>query len=168
MMNMGDPIATMGGRTLTRPEDRKRLSRQLGLDKPIAVQYLYWLVGNDWTKVDVDGDGIMDKNGVRHGILRGDLGTSIVTRKPVTQLIGERIPNTLILMLASEVVTVFFALLFGIYSALRQYSAMDNIMTAVLFIAYSMPIFFVSLMSIYFCCVIQKMGIAVSPHSWDV
>ena len=41
MMNIGDPIATMGGRTITRPEDRERLTRQLGLDKPIAVQYFY-------------------------------------------------------------------------------------------------------------------------------
>jgi peptide/nickel transport system permease protein len=38
MMNVGDPISTMGGRTLTRPEDRERLTRQLGLDKPILVQ----------------------------------------------------------------------------------------------------------------------------------
>lgn len=164
MMNMGDPIATMGGRTITRPEDRARLSRQLGLDKPIAVQYLYWLAGNDWTKVDIDGDGIFDKNGSRRGILRGDLGTSIVTRKPVTQLIGERIPNTLILMVASEIVTVLFALLFGIYSALRQYSALDNIMTALLFVAYSMPIFFVSLMSMYiFAVLFKKWGLPYLP-----
>jgi ABC-type dipeptide/oligopeptide/nickel transport system permease component len=39
MMNMGDPIATMGGRSITRPSDRIRLTRQLGLDKPIYVQY---------------------------------------------------------------------------------------------------------------------------------
>jgi peptide/nickel transport system permease protein len=164
MMNMGDPIATMGGRTITRPADRERLSRQLGLDKPIAVQYLYWLVGNDWTKVDIDGDGVLDKSGTRHGILRGDFGKSLVTKKPVTQMIGERIPNTLILMLASEVVTVFFALLLGIYSALRQYSVLDNIMTALLFIAYSMPIFFVSLMSMYiFAILFKKWGLPYLP-----
>lgn len=164
MMNIGDPIATMGGRTITRPEDRERLTRQLGLDKPISVQYLYWLIGNDWAKVDSDGDGVPDKYGTRHGILRGDFGTSLVTRKPVTELIGERIPNTLLLMIASEVVTVFFALLFGIYSALRQYSVMDNIMTALLFIAYSMPIFFVSLMSMYiFAVLFKKWGLPYLP-----
>jgi peptide/nickel transport system permease protein len=156
MMKIGDPIATMGGRTLTRPEDRERLTRQLGLDKPIAVQYLYWLIGNDWTKIDSDGDGVPDKNGTRLGIIRGDFGTSLVTKKSVTELIGERIPNTLILMLASEIVTIAFALVLGIYSALRQYSTLDNILTALLFIGYSMPIFFISLMSMYIFAVLFK------------
>jgi len=44
MRSAGDPIATMGGRRATRPEDRERLARLLGLDKPIYVQYLYWLI----------------------------------------------------------------------------------------------------------------------------
>ena len=58
MQNIGDPLATMGGRTVTRAEDRKRLERQLGLDQPVLVQYIFWLVGNDWTKIDMDGNGI--------------------------------------------------------------------------------------------------------------
>ena len=156
MMNVGDPIATRGGRTVPRPDDRARLTRQLGLDKPIAVQYLYWLAGNDWTKVDMDGDGVLETSGTRKGALRGDFGKSLVTKQPVTDLIGDRIPNTLILMVASEVVTILFALLVGIYSALRQYSVLDNIMTASLFIAYSMPIFFISLMSMYIFAVLFK------------
>jgi peptide/nickel transport system permease protein len=164
MMKVGDPIATMGGRTLTRPDDRERLTRQLGLDKPLAVQYLYWLIGNDWTKIDADGDGIPEKNGTRRGILRGDLGTSLVTKEPVAELIGDRIPKTLILMLASEIVTILFALILGIYSALRQYSALDNILTALLFIAYSMPIFFVSLMSMYvFAVLFKQWGLPYFP-----
>jgi len=156
MMEVGDPIATMGGRTITRPSDRERLTRQLGLDKPVYIQYLYWLVGNDWTQVDSNGDGTPDKPGDRLGILRGDFGTSLVARKPVTELIGERIPNTLILMVASEVVTIVFALILGVYSALRQYSAWDNILTTLLFIGYSMPIFFISLMSMYIFAVLFK------------
>lgn len=164
MMKVGDPIATMGGRTLTRPDDRERLTRQLGLDKPLAVQYLYWLIGNDWTKIDADGDGIPEKSGTRRGILRGDLGTSLVTKEPVTKLIGERIPNTLILMLASEIVTILFALILGIYSALRQYSTLDNILTALLFIGYSMPIFFISLMSMYvFAVLFKQWGLPYFP-----
>jgi peptide/nickel transport system permease protein len=164
MMKVGDPIATMGGRTLTRPQDRERLTRQLGLDQPLAVQYLYWLIGNDWTKIDADGDGIPEKSGTRRGILRGDLGTSLVTKEPVAKLIGERIPNTLILMLASEIVTILFALILGIYSALRQYSTLDNILTALLFIGYSMPIFFVSLMSMYvFAVLFKQWGLPYFP-----
>lgn len=164
MMYMGDPIATMGGRTVTRPDDRERLTRQLGLDKPIVVQYLYWLIGNDWVKVDSDGDGVPDKNGTRLGILRGDFGTSLVTKRPVTELIGERIPNTLILMFASEVITIAFALLLGIYSSLRQYSTLDNILTTLLFIGYSMPVFFISLMSMYlFAILFKKWGLPYLP-----
>jgi peptide/nickel transport system permease protein len=165
MMNMGDPIATMGGRSVTRPEDRERLTRQLGLDKPIPVQYIYWLIGNDWTKLDTDGDGVGDTYGTRKGILRGDFGTSIVNRgKPVTVMIAERIPNTLLLMVASEIVVILGALVVGVYSALRQYSTMDNVMTSVLFIGYSMPIFFVSLLSMYlFAVLFKKWGLPYLP-----
>ena len=165
MMNMGDPIATMGGRSMVRPDDRARLTRQLGLDKPIYVQYIYWLVGNDWTKTDLDGDGVAETAGTRHGILRGDFGTSLVNRgKPTLDVIGERLPNTLILMLASEIVVVLGALLVGIYSALRQYSAFDHFITAVLFIGYSMPIFFIALLSMYiFAVLFKRWGLPYLP-----
>ena len=68
---MGDPLASFGGRQRIRSSDRERLTRQLGLDKPIAVQYLYWLIGNDWTSIDVDGDGVAETPGRRRGVLRG-------------------------------------------------------------------------------------------------
>ncbi len=150
MRNMGDPIAAMAGRSITRPADRERLTRQLGLDKPVFVQYIYWLVGNDWAKTDMDGDGIAEAYGIRHGILRGDLGTSIVNRgKTVVSVIWERLPNTLILMIVAEVLIVTGSLIIGVYSAIRQYSALDNFITALSFIGYSLPIFFIALISMY-------------------
>jgi len=150
MDNVGDPLATMGGRRLTRKEDRERLTRQLGLDQPVFVQYLYWLIGNDWAKIDLDGDGIAETPGTRQGVLRGDFGTSLRTKgKPALTAITERIPNTLILMLTSEVIIVSGALIVGIYSALRQYSLLDHAITAVSFVFYSMPIFFIALVSVY-------------------
>jgi peptide/nickel transport system permease protein len=164
MMNMGDPVATMGGRRVTRKADYERLRRQLGLDKPVYVQYLYWLAGNDWAKTDLDGDGVAETPGIRRGILRGDFGTSLLARKPVLEVIGERLPNTLILMVASEIVIILGALLVGIYSALRQYSAMDNIITTLLFIAYSMPIFFIALISMYiFAVLFKRWGLPYLP-----
>jgi peptide/nickel transport system permease protein len=165
MMNMGDPIATMGGRRATRPADRLRLERQLGLDKPIYTQYLYWLIGNDWTKTDLDGDGIAETPGERRGVVRGDFGYSLVNRgKPVIEVIGDRLPNTLILMVASELLIIIGALAVGIYSALRQYSFLDHAITALSFIGYSMPIFFVALISMYiFAVMFKRWGLPYLP-----
>jgi len=99
---MGDPLAAFGGgRRALRSEDRARLTRQLGLDKPVWLQYIVWAAGNDWMKVDLDGDGVAESEGTRKGVLRGDFGTSFTTRQPVLEMIGERLPNTLLLMLAA-------------------------------------------------------------------
>ena len=164
MMSTGDPVATMGGRRVTRASDYERLKRQLGLDKPIYTQYLYWLVGNTWTKVDVDGDGITDTPGTRLGILRGDFGNSLVNRKPVMQVIGERIPNTLILMLSGELIVILGALIVGVYSALRQYSLLDHTVTALSFIGYSMPIFFIALLLMFvFAVLFKRWGLPYLP-----
>jgi len=150
MGQMGDPVATMGGRRVTRPADRERLTRQLGLDQPVYMQYLYWLIGNDWRQIDVDGDGIADTTGTRRGVLRGDFGMSLMKRgQTAWEVIWDRVPNTLLLMVTSEVVIIVFALLIGLFSALRQYSLADHVITAVSFIGYSTPIFFFALLSIY-------------------
>jgi peptide/nickel transport system permease protein len=164
MMNMGDPVATMGGRRVTRSSDYERLRRQLGLDKPLHIQYIYWLAGNDWTRTDLDGDGIAETPGTRKGVLRGDFGVSLLSRKPVLEVIAERLPNTLMLMVASELVIIVGALLVGIYSALRQYSLTDNLLTTVLFIGYSMPIFFIALTSMYlFAVLFKRWGLPYLP-----
>ena len=164
LQNMGDPLATMGGRSVTRREDRERLARQFGFDKPILVQYVYWLVGNDWTKVDINGDGIAETPGIRKGVLRGDFGTSLVTRQPAMQLILSRLPNTLLLMLVSELVVVLGALFIGVYSALKQYSFFDNLITTLSFIGYSMPIFFLALGAMYIFAVnFKRWGLPYLP-----
>jgi len=149
MNSAADPLATMGGRNVTRAEDRARLARQLGLDQPLYMQYIYWLIGNDWTRVDLDGDGVAETPGRRFGVLRGDFGQSIVERRPATEVIMDRLPNTLILMIAAEFVIILGALLLGTYSALHQYSWLDNLITALSFIFFSMPIFFIALVSMY-------------------
>jgi len=165
MRNIGDPVATLGGRRMMRPEDRERLTRQLGLDKPLFVQYLYWLVGNDWTKVDLDGDGVAETQGPRLGVLRGEFGYSLMARgKLVTDLIWERLPNTLLLMVSAEVVIVLFSVAVGVYSALHQYSKIDNVVTAISFIGYSMPIFFLALASMYiFAILFKRWGLPYLP-----
>jgi peptide/nickel transport system permease protein len=129
------------------------------------MQYLYWLVGNDWAMFDVDGNGVADSPGIRQGVLRGDFGNSLLKRgQTAWEVIWDRIPNTLLLMVVSEVVIIVFALLIGIYSALRQYTVMDNVITGVTFVGYSMPIFFTALLSIYIFSVnFKRWGLPYLP-----
>jgi peptide/nickel transport system permease protein len=164
MQAFGDPIATLGGRIPPRPEDKERLRRQMGLDQPMYMQYVTWLVGNDWQKIDMDGDGIPETYGQRQGVLRGDWGASLVTRQPVLKMIGERLPNTLLLMLTSEIVIILFSLVLGLYSALRPYSTFDNVVTALSFIGYSMPVFWLALMLMYIFAVnFRRWGLPYLP-----
>ena len=162
--NLGEPLATLGGRQRMRAADKARLMRQFGLDQPVVVQYLYWLIGNDWRQVDSDGDGTPDKPGNRKGILRGDFGTSIVTRQPAAEVIGERLPNTLLLMVTAEFFIILFSLVVGIYSALRQYSFVDNVITSLSFIGFSMPVFWLALMLMYIFAVnFKRWGLPYFP-----
>ncbi|HXF84467.1 MAG TPA: ABC transporter permease [Anaerolineales bacterium] len=164
MQSFGDPVATLGARTPPKPEDKERLRRQLGLDQPLYVQYIVWLIGNDWMLIDMDGDGIGETPGKRRGVLRGDLGNSLVTRRPVVEMIAERIPNTLILMLTAEILIILFSLGIGVYSALKQYSLWDNVITALSFVGYSMPVFWLALMLIYvFAVNFKRWGLPYLP-----
>ena len=161
---MGDPLASFGGRRRIRSQDRERLTRQLGLDKPVLVQYVVWLFGNDWMKIDMDGDGIPETPGKRKGVLRGDFGKSLMERRPVLEIIGERINNTLLLMITTEIVVWIFALGIGIYSALRQYSTLDNVITAFSFIGYSMPVFWLALILMFIFAVnFKQWGLPYFP-----
>ena len=165
---MGDPLASFGGRRRIRSSDRERLTRQLGLDKPLAVQYAVWLIGNDWMDIDTDGDGEPDAKGTRKGILRGDFGRSFMEKRPVIDLIAERLPNTLLLMLAAEIVIIVFSLGIGIFSALKKYSAADHAITGASFIGYSMPIFFIALgltsSASIFCSSLLFQKILIQPN----
>ena len=164
MQSLGDPIATRGARTPPRPEDKERLRRQLGLDQPPYMQYLTWLVGNDWQKIDMDGDGIQETPGKRRGVLRGDWGNSLVTRQPVLEMIWDRLPNTMILMVTAEVIIIFFSLAIGLYSALRPYSFLDNLITGLSFVGYSMPVFWLALMLMYIFAVnFRQWGLPYLP-----
>ncbi len=149
MQTTGDPLATLGGRVPPRAEDRERLRRQLGLDQPVLTQYLFWLVGNDWTLIDRDGDGEPETPGTRRGALRGDFGTSLVTREPAIELILDRLPATLLLMLTAEVVIITVSLAVGIISAIRQYSLLDHFITTSSFVVSSIPVFLMALLLMY-------------------
>lgn len=149
MNNVGDPLATMGGRERIDSADRDRLARFYGLDQPVMVQYLYWLIGNDWTSIDLDFDGVAETPGTRRGILRGDLGVSMIEHRPVAEIISERIPNTLILMVPAEIFIIAVSFSIGVYSALHQYSFFDHFFTGLSFVTYSMPVFLLALILMF-------------------
>jgi peptide/nickel transport system permease protein len=144
----GGPLAGQGRSRQIRPEKVEILKRQFGLDKPLSTQYIIWLIGNDWMKVDVDGDGIRESFGTRRGILRGDFGFSYRTRQPVLEEIGQRLPNTSLLMSITLLVGIVIAIPIGIISAIRQYSSFDITITTLSFAGQAIPEFFLGLVLI--------------------
>lgn len=144
----GGPLSGYGNARRIPPQEVEKLKRQLGLDKPIPFQYVVWLVGNDWMKVDLNGDGLPDSSGTRRGVLRGDFGYSFRTRKPVLQEIGLRVPNTLYLMSVTLFVALAIAIPIGVLSALKQYSAFDFTVTTLAFAGQALPDFWLGLILI--------------------
>jgi peptide/nickel transport system permease protein len=81
-------------------------------------------------------------------MLTGDWGTSYYTRENVFDMVLERLPNTLVLVGISYSVVLVFGLLFGILSAIRQYSVLDHIVTGLSFVGIAIPTFWLGLMLI--------------------
>jgi peptide/nickel transport system permease protein len=100
---------------------------ELGLDKPFVVQYFTWL-GN---------------------LLRGDMGTSYVSNKPVFSTFVSKLPATLLLTVVSILLTVVISIPLGIWAAVKQNKATDYVIRTASFIGNSLPNFFVSLLLMY-------------------
>jgi peptide/nickel transport system permease protein len=129
----GDPVmrTLMVGRTGEVPssaEDRERLRQQLGLDKPVYLQYFDWL----------------------KEIAQGNLGESIERNMPVTDMIKERLPNTLKLAGVSLILTLLISLPLGVISAVKQNTWVDYALTLFSFIGISIPAFWLALMILFF------------------
>jgi peptide/nickel transport system permease protein len=123
----GDIAATLLGPRAT-PEKVEAVHRELGLDRPLPVQYWMWL----------------------KKIVRGDMGSSIAVRVPVTELVLPKFRNTLILATASLIIAIIGGLLVGIVSAVRQYSLFDRIGLVVAIIGSATPSFWLALVLMYF------------------
>src|SRR5215210_592039 len=121
----GDPLAELRNNPNVTQEDIEHLTAQYGLDKPMPVQYVIWL-----------GD-----------LLHGDLGVSFKQYTPVSEIIGSRIFPTFLLIGSALIVTTIIAIPFGVYSAIKKYSLLDNTGTFLSFLGFSMPIFWLSLAS---------------------
>ena len=144
----GGPMTMQSRSRRIDPDKKDAVKRSFGLDKPVPVQYVIWLVGNDWMRVDEDGDGIAESYGTRRGILRGDFGFSYRNRNPVLEEIGDRLPNTLYLMSITLIVVAIVAIPIGVMSAIRQYSTFDITATTLSFMGQAIPEFWLGLILI--------------------
>ncbi|HEX2907774.1 MAG TPA: ABC transporter permease [Phototrophicaceae bacterium] len=159
-----DPVAYLVTDPRISEADRFMLRARYGLNDPLWLQFVHWLVGDDWYERDVTGDGVPDEHGKRLGVLRGDFGESIRYRRPVTEVIGQFLPNTLILGLSAYAITLLFSMGIGVTAALRQYSLLDNVITTLSFVTYSMPIFFIALLCVQlFSVEFLKRGLPALP-----
>lgn len=144
----GDPITTITFNPSSKPEATAILRRQLGLDQPPLVQYVYWLVGNDWRQIDVDGDGVGDIQGTRRGVLRGDFGVSIALKRPVLDVIIERIPATLLLAVPAILLGYIIGVAIGMLAAIRHRSSFDQVSRVLSVVGSAIPAFWLGLILI--------------------
>lgn len=119
----GDPVTLMLGARST-PEARAEMRAQLGLDQPVPVQYARWLFN----------------------ILHGDFGTSIITKQPVVDSIGSRLPYTLTLTLTAFLSSILIGVPLGIFAAFKQNTPGDHISMGAAMVFYSTPDFWLGLM----------------------
>jgi len=160
----GDPFAYLALDPTASPEDRAYLRRSLGLDDPVYMQFIHWYFGDDWYMRDLDFDGDAETPGDRKGILRGDFGQSIRYARPVVDVIGDYLPNTLILGSSALLVTVIAGVSIGVFAALRPYTWIDNIVTTLSFLTFSMPIFLIALLGVlFFSLTLKDLGLPYLP-----
>lgn len=129
----GDPAKTIAGEKAT-PQQLEEIRESLGLDKPAYIQYFHYL-----------GD-----------LLHGDLGTSLITKVPISEEIGPFLAATAELTLASMLIAIFFGVNLGILSAWRQNSWWDYSAMLIALIGVSMPVFWLGLMEQWFFA--QQLG----------
>jgi peptide/nickel transport system permease protein len=118
----GDPAQILLGQNATQ-EQVAQLRAQMGLDKPVIVQYVVFL----------------------RDALTGDLGDSIVTGRPVTTELMIRFPATLELTAFAMLIAVLVGVPVGVISAVRQYSILDKVTSVLALTGISMPIFWLAM-----------------------
>jgi len=135
----GDPVELMAGERGVDPVRHAELLAQMGLDKPLLVQYWHYLTG----------------------IFQGDLGTSIVTREPVIREFFTLFPATLELSLCAIIIAVAIGLPAGIIAAVRRGKMTDYTVMGLSLTGYSMPIFWWGLLLI----LLFSVGLGWTPVS---
>lgn len=124
---VGDPVASMVGQDTT-PEQRAQLREQLGLDDPFVVQYAHFVAN----------------------AVRGDFGISYRHRRPVSDLLEERMPATLELSFVSAVMALALGVPMGIYTALKRHGVLSKAFMAISLAGISLPTFLIGILLILF------------------
>ena len=122
----GDPFEELATNPAIPPDVRAHLRASLGMDDPVHVRYFAWL----------------------SSMLRGEWGYSFVSRIPVDQLILQRLPTTIAVIGASQILALCIALPVGVFAATRPYSVFDQIANTLAFVGFSLPTFFTGLLMI--------------------
>ncbi|KQZ79114.1 peptide ABC transporter permease [Mesorhizobium sp. Root157] len=122
----GDPVALLAGERVMSPERHAEISHTLGFDRPLPIQYLDYL----------------------GGVLTGDFGTSIVTKKPIIDQFFALFPATVELSLCAIIIAVLVGIPAGIFAAIKRGSFFDQSIMGAALVGYSMPIFWWGLLLI--------------------
>jgi peptide/nickel transport system permease protein len=122
----GDPFGELATNPNVPPEVAAALRASFGLDDPIYLRYLHWLVA----------------------MAHGDWGFSFVSRMNVDALILQRLPTTLYVIGSAQLLALVIAIPVGVYAATKPYSIFDQIANTLAFIGFSLPTFFTGLLFI--------------------
>ena len=122
----GDPFSELALNPNVPAEVRMALRAKFGLDDPVWQRYFHWITA----------------------MLRGDWGFSFISRVDVDTLIMQRVPITLAVIGASQLLALAIALPVGVYSAMRPYSWFDRIASSLAFVGFSLPTFFTGILLI--------------------
>ena len=133
-LSPGDPVDLLTFNPKMTPAVREQLRRQLCLDRPVVEQYIIWMFGNEECRTIV--------------IVRLDFGDSLYEKRPVIDMIAERIPATVELTGLALAVGMLIGVSAGIYSAVRQGSWFDNATRIWAVIGQAVPVFWLGLMLI--------------------
>jgi peptide/nickel transport system permease protein len=120
----GDPLSTLKQNPLVSEQTLKNISEKKHLDEPLLIRYGYWVQ-----------EAVTDK-----------FGTPLLVEEPIWNDLKRVIPHTLQLVLLAESFAIFFGILIGVYSAIRQYSFFDYTTTTLSFLGFAMPVFWLALM----------------------
>jgi peptide/nickel transport system permease protein len=125
----GNYLDTLSQNPKISPETLKQLEQQFGLDKPAIVQYGLWL---------------------KQIVTRGNFGTSFVYQRSVASLLWERVPATLLMAIASLIVTWAIAIPLGIVAAVNQNRTVDRVLQVVSYTGQGFPSFITALLLLFF------------------